>query len=71
MTLRELNELRDMRFHIKRLKRRIAEIESAALPQSPKTDNSPGGTHGNPSKTERVVEKTERHKAALSARSQS
>ena len=67
MTLRELNELRDMRFHIKRLKRRIAEIESAALPQSPKTDNSPGGTHGNPSKTERVVEKTERHKAALYA----
>ena len=65
MTLKELNELRDMHFHIRRLKRRIAEIESLAYPQSPKTDNSPSDTHNNSSKTERAVEKTEKHKAVL------
>ena len=65
MTLKELNELRDMRFHIKRLKRRIAEIESLAFPQSPRTDKEPGGAHSGGSKTEIVVENAEQHKATL------
>ena len=64
LTLKALKELRDMRFHIIRLKRRIAEIESAALPQSPKTDSITGGT-SNGSKTERTVERADEHKMKL------
>ena len=67
MTLKELNELRDMHYHIKRLKRRIEEIESAAYPQSLKTDGMTGGSGNSVSKVEKVVEKAERHKAALIA----
>ncbi len=64
LTLKSLNELRNMQYHIRRLKRRIAEIESGALPQSPKTDGIPQG-RSNISKTERTVEKSERYKAVL------
>lgn len=65
MTLKQLNELRDMHFHIKRLKRRISEMESAVYPQSVRTDKviTTGGAPSNV--IERTVENTERYKAEL------
>ena len=65
MTLKELNELRDMYFHIRRLRRRIAEIESAAYPQSVNTDKIVSSGNLPTSKTERVIERAEPHKAEL------
>ena len=65
MTLKELNELRDMYFHIRRLRRRIAEIESAAYPQSVNTDKLVSSGNLPTSKTERVIERAEPHKAEL------
>ena len=65
MTLKQLNELRDMHFHIKRLKRRISEMESAVYPQSVRTDKivTSGGAPSNA--IERTVENTERYKSEL------
>lgn len=65
MTLKQLNELRDLYFHIKRLKRRISEMESAIYPQSVKTDKviTTGGAPSNV--IERTVENTERYKSEL------
>lgn len=65
MNLRELNELRDMRFHIKRLKRRIAEIEGQIYPHGMNADAPSSGIKSHTSKIEQIVERTEKHKLEL------
>ena len=64
-TYAELNDLRFLPWHIRQLSRRIAEIESRALPQSPKTDGMPRGGNTDGNTIERTVETAEKQIQAL------